>query len=303
MGEVYALSMPLAKQRVRKSTRSAKESDTYSDPLVYDIIHEPGTREEVGSLIRLAKRWLPKIGGTAESCVWLEPACGSGRCLRALARRNQRCVGVDISRAMVEYAIASIDSENQACVRVLEGDMRRMNAPSVVRAIRHCASGDRVSVAAFCPHNSVRHLTSDREMIAHLASIAKVLRRFGGVYFVGIGLASGEGQEGEGACETVFSASRRGVRVREIIDFVPPPAGSRGMFARREMAYKHVTVTLRGQEREAVSSYALRTYTLKQWQRVVRAGGMREIGVAGAFGEAFEPTRLHYAYRVLAPSS
>lgn len=291
---------------VRTSRSSRATQDTYHDPLVYDIIHEPGTREEVAALIRLAMKWGRGLGhsnasttGRARKFVWLEPGCGTGRCLRALAKKGHACVGLDISPGMVEFARRSLTEESPA--RVLVGDMRAMDARPVLAALKRAGAGKSRPVVSFCPHNSVRHLASDVDMVRHLASMGRVLRRFGGIYFVGIGLIGEGHQRGEEACETVFQGSRRGTWVREIIDFVLPAPGSRGPASRREQAYKHLSVhDVRG-EREFTSSYTLHTFTRRQWLAVVKRAGMIEQCVVGAWGEAFDDDRLHYAYRVLAP--
>lgn len=289
--------------------RRNDERDVYRDALAYDIIHEPGTRVEVGALVRVAGRFVPNTGGrfNGSRAVWLEPACGSGRCVREIVRRGGGCVGVDLEQGMVEFARASLPAERGGLGRVVLGDMRRMDAADVMSELRALGAGGGAgngkAVVAFCPHNSIRHLRSDADMIEHLSSMARVLRRFGGVYLVGIGLF---GPGGETACETVYTGKRRGVEVREIIDFVPPEIGATGVEARFERAYKHVTITERRggrvSEREITSAYTLRTYTRAQWLKVVKASGLVELGVAGAWGEVFDDSRLHYAYRVLGPA-
>jgi SAM-dependent methyltransferase len=296
----------IARKRTSKSEPArvqtgGGERDVYAQPLVYDIIHTPGTREEVAAMVRIAGRVLPDTRGrfNASRALWLEPACGTGRCVRELARRGGACVGVDIEPGMVEFAQSSLASERAALMSVLVGDMRKMDSRAILSAIAKLCGREPLPVVAFCPHNSIRHLPTDGDMIVHLRSTADVLRRFGGIYLVGIGLS---GPGGEGACETVHTASRRGVHVREIIDFVPPDPAARGAASRREHAYKHITVTSRGQESDFTSAYVLRTYTSRQWSAVVRAAGMREIAVVGPWGETFDSTRLHYAYRVLAPA-
>lgn len=289
----------LHKRSRAKRPRVNNEPGVYDDALAYDIIHQPGTREEVAALIRIARGFLPAGVGkhAVDRYVWLEPACGSGRCVRELVRRGGRCVGVDIEPGMIEFARASVPREARDRGDLVVGDMRRMDASRIRAALKALGAGTARPVVAFCPHNSIRHLSSDADMVRHLRSTANILRRFGGIYLVGIGLS---GPGGEGACETVHFGKRAGVHVREVIDFLPPTPGSTGRAARREHAYKHVTLTQRGQSREMISSYVLRTYTQAQWHAVVRASGLNEIGVAGAWGEAFDAARLHYAYRVLA---
>lgn len=275
-------------------------TSTYADPLVYDIIHTPGTREEVAALVRIARRFLPKSPRfTAANAVWVEPASGTGRCLRELTKRGGPCLGLDIDKGMIAFAQAAHPTAHPARAIHLAADMRRMNAPAIRRGIKQLSAGRSPKpIVAFCPHNSVRHLPSDADMLAHLRSMRDLLAPSAGIYLVGIGMS---GPDGEHACETVLSATRRGVHVREIIDFLPPEPGSKGKAARSEKAYKHVTVTRRGVEREIISRYTLRTYTLAQWHTLVSKAGLIEAGVAGPWGEVFDHSRQHYAYRVLTP--
>ncbi|MEO1718089.1 MAG: class I SAM-dependent methyltransferase, partial [Planctomycetota bacterium] len=71
----------------------------YTDASVYDILHGPGTAEDVDALEAIAAK---HAAGAPD--VWLEPACGSGRYLRVAAGRGHSVVGFDYEAGMVEYA-------------------------------------------------------------------------------------------------------------------------------------------------------------------------------------------------------
>ncbi|MBK9304550.1 MAG: class I SAM-dependent methyltransferase [bacterium] len=73
----------------------------YDDPVVYDILAAPGTEGELDVLESVVGEWAAPVSGPR---LWLEPACGTGRCLRGWAARGQRAVGFDVSGTMVADA-------------------------------------------------------------------------------------------------------------------------------------------------------------------------------------------------------
>ena len=75
------------------------ELDWYESPLYYDIIFEEDTDLEGAFLEVMLARYGPGRGRRV-----LEPACGSGRLLAEMARRDYRVTGFDLSREMLAFA-------------------------------------------------------------------------------------------------------------------------------------------------------------------------------------------------------
>jgi SAM-dependent methyltransferase len=115
-------------------------------PELYDRAFRWDIEEEVDWL-------LGRLGPDCRSV--LEPGCGSGRVLEALARRGVEAVGIDRSPAMVELADA----------RGLDASLADMTDFDLGRAFD----------GAVCPINTLAHL-SPRELARHLDRMGRHLR-------------------------------------------------------------------------------------------------------------------------------
>jgi SAM-dependent methyltransferase len=100
----------------------------------------------------------------------LDPACGPGGWLLALAGREGRVLGCDLEAAMVEYA--------RERLRGMDGDLR-------VGDMRDLPFPDASADVGVNLHGSVGHLEDDADVLLHLRSIRRVLRP-GGLYILGI---------------------------------------------------------------------------------------------------------------------
>ncbi len=267
----------------------------YARPLIYDILHAHGSLAEARHIVRIA-RTLVQTSRTRPLRV-LEPACGTGRFLLALASLGHTCVGVDLDTGMAEFARQRARSVGLARrVRVHVGDMRTMD-----HAIGSAPPSSARFDLAFCPDNSIRHLASDRDCVNHIRSTLALLRP-GGVYLVGIGLLD---DLGEDPVEQVWHARRGTTTVRQVIEFIPPDASTvarGGRVARRETALSVISVSTPRSEEDIATRYTLRSYTLDQWRAVVRRAGAREVAVATADGRRVTrhaSTRRAYAFRAL----
>ena len=248
------------------SSPESRTADFYADPLVYDVLHAPGTRDDVSALLRIVRHF---VRGRAPLRL-LEPACGSGRFVVELAARGHHASGFDLSPRMVAYAKARAKERGLGPrARFFAADMRtfahgRRQAPFDV---------------AFNLINSIRHLSSDAAMVDHLRQVRSALRP-GGVYLVGLSL-SAYGLESE--TEDVWRGRRGPLEVTQVVQYLPPPgrAGS----ARNERVVSHMTVTRRGHAPVHVdSTYRLRGYDLVQWRRVAARAGMPVIACLASDG-------------------
>lgn len=276
--------------------------EPYTDPRVYDVLHAPETAGEV----RLLRRLAAKLECDAKSPVWLEPACGSGRLLRAAVKHGVRGYGFDISGPMIEYArecaarvsakkgVAKARTTSANAPRFFVADMRGFEAAAERAFGKALPKAD----LAFNLINTIRHLSDDRAMLDHFAAVARVLKP-GAPYIVGISLCS-YGNEFE--TEDVWTGSRAGLRVTQTVQYLPA-SGRRGEAARAERVISHLTVidakasAAEPVERHIDETYALRSYDLKQWNELIEKSAMRVAATFDGEGrevEASEPGYVVY---------
>jgi SAM-dependent methyltransferase len=252
------------------------EIDLYRHPSWYDVLHAPGTAEEVDGLERIARRFVARDART-----WLEPCCGTGRYLRVLAGRGRRVAGVDLSRPMLDYAWQRLRARGlHRRARLLRGsmlDVGRLLPPGSIDA-------------AFNPINSIRHLRSVGDVRAHLRGVARVLAP-GGAYIVGLSL-SAFGRESPG--EDVW-VGRRG-RVRQVVQYLPP--ARRG---RPERVISHVEVRTPARTIDFSWSYDLLALDGRTWRQAVSAAGLRIAATVDENGGDAPAVEPGYALYVLAP--
>lgn len=145
---------------------------------------------------------------------------------------------------------------------------------------------------AFCPINSIRHLPSNAAMVRHLVRVRELLAP-GAVYAVGISLSK---PEWEMPSEDVWEASRDGVHVKQVVQYVPPEDGSRA-----EKVFSVMYVHADGRSRTIESAYDLRTYTLAQWHAVTKRAGMEIVATVNEEGEDLDLRELGYQVSILRP--
>lgn len=257
--------------------------DIYSIPKYYDILHGPGTASEVEGLFRIQRRF---VGDVAQP-VWLEPACGSGRYLRAAAKKGVRAIGFDLSEAMVEYAAKEADREGvSAQTEFFVGDMRDFNVKRNVEPVHF----------AFNTINTIRHIGSDAAMLDHFECMAQALMP-GGVYIVGISMVS---YGNESPAEDLWKGSRRGVTVSQVINYIPA-TGRRGHESRTERVISHLTVIEDGHEVHFDSTYGLRSYDREQWETLIGRSKMQIVTTINEQGEDLPVPEIGYILFVLRP--
>lgn len=253
----------------------------YFMPLVYDILHEPGTAAEVRGLRNIARRFVTSKPSAART--WLEPACGTGRYLRAAARHGIRTIGFDLAPEMVSYAQS----------RVPSADIFRATMQSFARHVPKASVG-----FAFNMINTIRHLPSDRAMLEHFRDIARVLAP-GGVYVVGISLTS---YANEIPTEDIWIGKRGGIQVRQVVQYIPPES-RRGPRARHEACICHMTITKRSgrrvEEEDLDFTYHLRCYNLEQWHKLIERSPLRVLATIDERGKDLPPAEPGYSIFVL----
>ncbi len=233
----------------------------YDDPVVYDILHTPGTSRDVQVLLRLFRRHCARAPKTAW---WLEPACGTGRFLRLLARRGHRVAGFDRSEAMLSYArrrLATMGLSRR--VRIVSAEMTAFRDRVPVQDV----------IFAFNTINTLRHLPRDADYLQHFEEMAGLLRP-GGVYVVGISL-SAYGREVP--TEDQWEGRRGSCRVRQIVQYLPP--GGPLTPRRKERVVSHLIIQRPRRTEHRDHSYQLHCFDRRQWHRLLgkSALSIREI--------------------------
>lgn len=263
----------------------------YSEPLIYDILHAEETARDARVVAKLVRKALPSA---PERLRLLEPACGTGRYLLALAKHGHHATGIDLSQTMVDFSnqrAAHLGLQSRAITRRAD-----MTAFAPIRPRCH---------AAFNLINSIRHLGSDKAMLAHFDCIRRSLVP-GGVYIVGIELILPELMS---STEDVWTGRRGSTAVHQLVSFLPEHEHTKG--PRRELVISTITVTNTARRKAAPakptstkpaltkptptkparspiphspteprvieSSYTLRTYTPDQWATLLDRAGWQSI--------------------------
>lgn len=254
------------------------EIGLYADPVVYDILHTPGTADESAGLL-IAERF-GRIPADTTRC-WLEPACGSGRLLRLARSRGIDTIGFDINQAMIEYASARA-RRTQANAHETYFTASMTDFASQVH---------RPVTFAFNLINTIRHLGSDEEMFAHFDEISRVLAP-GSVYCVGVSLSQ---YLLEQPSEDVWQATRGECTVRQVVQYLPPKEG------RVEQVISHLTIERSGSEEARTSTYTLRTYSHEEWFDLIARSCMEVVEVLSPWGEVMPQRDFGYMLFVLQP--
>ena len=104
------------------------EASWYDYPRYYDIAFRSETRPEADFIEAACRKYCPFPARRL-----LEPACGTGRLLTALAGRGYRMTGVDLSRPSLEFLRKRL-ARRGLRGRVMEADMADFRFPRPVDA-------------------------------------------------------------------------------------------------------------------------------------------------------------------------
>ena len=266
---------------------SEASQSLYADPSIYDILYTPGTAAEIDALERIERTLA--TGRLREDRLWFEPACGTGRCLRVAARRGRRVAGFDREAPMLAYARKRLATcAGASARRLFEAELADFAEPAG-RAGLKPGTVD----FAFMTVNSLRHLESDRDMKAHFAQVADLLRP-GALYVVGISLTDYDWLWPD---EDTWAGTRGRCKVSQVINWLPPEPGTpRG---RLERALSHLTVTRPGGAVDLDDAYDLRCYDEKQWRKLVGASALEHAGSFNALGKPLPPGTWPYQLEAL----
>jgi SAM-dependent methyltransferase len=253
----------------------------YRDAAIYDILHGHGTAGDVDLVERVADRYAPGAPG-----LWLEPACGSGRCLRLAAARGRSVIGFDLEPGMIAYARRRAERLGLADRSTyFVGDMRDFALGRVPALLRAGSVG-----VAFNLINTIRHLPDDASMLAHLQQVARVLHRRG-VYLVGLSLTA---YGLEFPSEDVWSGARGRCRVTQVVNYEPATARQRV-----ERVHSVLTVDRPSGSEHRVSGFGLRAYSPAQWLGLLARSALEVAAEIDETGASFESAPPGYSLWVL----
>lgn len=152
------------------------EGDWYDYPQYFDL----GFRDETPRESKFLEAAFRKYSRHPVKTL-LEPACGSGRLVAALAARGYRLTGLDLSRPMLEYCRQRL-AKRGLSARLMQADMSDFRLSRPVDG-------------AYCTFNSFRHLLSEEAARSHLQCVAASVKP-GGIYVLGLHLVPMDAEEG-----------------------------------------------------------------------------------------------------------
>jgi len=152
----------------RMTKASPLQASWYDYPQYYDIAFRSETRLEADFIEAACRKYCPFTASRL-----LEPACGTGRLVTAMAARGYRMTGFDLSQPSLEYLQRRLVRRGLRAKTFL-GDMTDFRLASPVDA-------------AYCTFDGFRHLLTEQAAHQHLESVASSLRP-GGIYILGFHL-------------------------------------------------------------------------------------------------------------------
>ncbi|MCB0076865.1 MAG: class I SAM-dependent methyltransferase [Anaerolineales bacterium] len=132
--------------------------DIYALPQLYDLAF--AYRDVPAECDFMVASYSNLRGAPPQSC--LELACGPGEHCRILAARGLRAVGIDIADAMLDYA-RTLPGGDLPRIAWRRADMRAFTLPAAVDL-------------AFCLVDSLSHLLTLEDLLAHLSAVAAAVR-------------------------------------------------------------------------------------------------------------------------------
>ncbi|MEM1211749.1 MAG: class I SAM-dependent methyltransferase [Planctomycetota bacterium] len=228
--------------------------DWYATPLYYDIIFDVDTQKEAGFLAAVSEKYGRSGGKTA-----LEPACGTGRLLEALAERGFGVSGFDAEPAMVRAARDRLGKGARVWEGWFEDFMGQAARPTDgIHGLR-----GKVDLM-FCLVSSFKYVLDEEGARAHLREAADWLAP-GGVYVLGLHLTDYTDRETQ---VERWRATRDGVRVDCTIKSWPADRTTRLERVRSRL-------TVQGEGIDSVKRYEscwdFRTYGITQLRSLLRS--------------------------------
>jgi SAM-dependent methyltransferase len=231
-----------------KPTARAVACDWYDTPLYYDIVFAKDTELEADFLEEVMRRH-----GDAwheESLRVLEPACGSGRLMEAMARRGHRVWGFDLNPNMVSHTRERLRKDGDAVVCWQD----KMEDFTV--------EGTPTFDLAHCLVSTFKYVLSEKGAVSHLQHVSQCLHA-GGLYVLGIHLTDYTDAREQ---HERWVGDRDGVHV--VCNTHTWPADRR---ARTEKLRTRLRITREGKRVMQETQWTFRTYNAAEVKRLLRA--------------------------------
>jgi len=221
---------------------AATNGSWYDLPQYYDLAFRDGVRREARFIQEAARRYCD-----FPVTRMLEPACGTGRLLRVLARRGYDMVGLDLNRSALDF-LAAFLKRNRLKAELIEGDMAAFTL-------------ERPVDLAFNTLNGFRHLLTEEEAVSHLCCVGEALRP-GGLYILGMHLWPPDADE---AIVERWKVKQGDITLSVRIDVPEFNLHRRIEQMRVEMKAKNG----HGRARRYLDQFPLRTYDAAQTRRLL----------------------------------
>jgi len=206
--------------------------------------------EELAFLKRVFRKY-----STKSSLNLLEPACGTGRLIVPLSKHGFRCTGFDINSYALKYLEEKL-KRNKLKATLFAGDMVDFSTKY------------RMFDGAYCTVDTFRHLLSEEQAKQHLLNVAKGLKK-NGIYVIGLHLLPKQG------ITTKVSrwVSKRGrLTVKTSMTLI-----GQDNKKRTETLKVVLNPFTKKENNKYESIYRLRTYTLRQFRRLISTTKVFEI--------------------------
>ncbi|MBC8437336.1 MAG: class I SAM-dependent methyltransferase [Planctomycetes bacterium] len=220
------------------------QTNCYDYPQYWDLAFSDETEQECEFLIQCSQKYL-----TGDTQRILEPGCGGGRLVVALASRGYDVTGYDLSNSAIDFLQRRLVAESLQA-RAVVGDMQSFVAwPPVDIAIN--------TVSTF------RHLLSEKAALAHLKVMTESIRP-SGLYIIGMHLLPPDADLED---EELWTAKDDEVNVKMRLTVIDGSRETRQETLRFDMTVEDLK-TRDGRPRQFVSEYPMRLYSATQIQEL-----------------------------------
>lgn len=257
----------MIKKTTRKTTTktSAVKKDWYDYPQYFDLAFDDETAVEAEFIAaacqKYARRDVQRL---------LEPGCGGGRLVVAMAQRGYHLTTFDNNPHSVAYVQKRL-ARKRLPGEVFTGDLANFQLAQPVDA-------------AFCTFNTFRHLTTEAEALAHLNSVANAVQP-GGIYILGFHLLPLDADE---ECIERWSATRGQTKVVFTLRVVETNRKARIERLKVSMLVRSPQTELR-----LATEFPLRMYTAAQFRNLLKKAPQWELcDVFDFWYEIDEPLKL-----------
>ncbi len=218
--------------------------DWYDQALYYDIIFDTDTPTEAEFLEQVQRAHSATRGSQM-----LEPACGSGRLVSAMAQRGYRVTGIDLSDGMLEFARQRVhDADLNATLR--NADMANFHF-------------NRKFDIAHCLVSTFKYLPDETAARSHLQCVADALKP-GGIYVLGLHLSEYDDKQ---PSSERWTGERDGLHVVCNIRGWPADRKTRT----EKLRSRFIVTNERGAVQRYETRWTFRTYDGPQLRRLLRS--------------------------------